>query len=97
MGYWQREIHHAGLNKYRVIRGDNKREVDQQADAILAQWEQQWAKIKEREAKNHAREARLQNIESSIAYANEQTKEAEQIQEAMDRILIRRIFGAKTA
>ena len=88
MGYWQREIHHAGLNKYRVIRGDNKRDVDQQADAILAQWEQQWAKIKEREAKNHAREARLQNIESSIAYANEQTKEAEQIQEAMDRILI---------
>lgn len=93
--YWQRELHHSGLNKYRVVKGASRYEVNQKADAILAQWDEQWRRVQERKAKTHEREkkqleraTRLQNIEKSVAYANELTLQAEQIQTAMDSILI---------
>lgn len=92
--YWQRELHHSGLNKYRVVKGSTRSEVDQKAAAIIAQWDEQWRRMQEREAKSHEREkkqleraARLQNIEKSVAYANELTLQAEQVQAAMDSIL----------
>lgn len=85
--YWQREISHHGLNKYRVVKGQTRWEVDQKAAAILAQWDEQWRRQQEREAKNLERQHRLQNIEISATRANELTLEAEQVQAAMDTIL----------
>lgn len=41
---WQIEIRHHGLNKYRVIRGQDQNIVDQKAAAQKAVWDEMWAK-----------------------------------------------------
>lgn len=100
--YWQKELHHSGLNKYRVVKAETRRELDNKVNAILAQWDEQWrraqlreVKMHEREQKQHEREKKqieravhLQNVEKAMAYANELTKEAERTQSAMDSILV---------
>lgn len=92
---WQKELHHYGLNKYRVIKAESRKELEQKANAIMAQWDEQWRRVQEREAKSQdrerkqfQREVKLQSIERCVAYAAEQTQEAEQIQAAMDSILL---------
>lgn len=97
--YWQRELHHSGLNKYRVVKAPTRYELDQKAAAIIAQWDDQWRRVQEREAKTQEREKkqleraeRLQSIEKAIAYADELTLQAEQIQAAMDSILLNSLY-----
>lgn len=92
---WQKELHHYGLNKYRVIKAESRKELEQKANAIMAQWDEQWRRVQEREAKSQdrerkqfQREVKLQSIERCVAYAAEQTQKAEQIQAAMDSILL---------
>ena len=38
------ELRHAGLQKYRVIRGRDKRVVQEKANAQIAAWDSQWNK-----------------------------------------------------
>lgn len=78
---YQAEVSHKGLNKYRIIKAESKYELDKKIRAISAQWDEQWARIVEREE-------RKQNDNDSEAYAKELTKQAEDIQTALDQILL---------
>jgi restriction system protein len=93
--YYYTEISHKGLNKYRVIKAESKYELEQKKNAILAQWNEQWKRMKERErraaelaAKKAERERILKNDEESALYADEQTKQAEKVQADMDALLV---------
>lgn len=78
---YQAEVSHKGLNKYRIVKAETKHELDQKTSALMAQWNEQWAKKVERENK-------IKNDEDSLNYANERTKYAEIVQNALDEILL---------
>lgn len=77
---YQAEVSHEGLHKYRIVKAATKYELDQKVRALEDQWEEQWQKKVEREAK-------IKNDTDSLAYAKEMTQQAEGIQQSMDRIL----------
>lgn len=78
---YQAEVSHRGLNKYRIVKAENKYELDRKVKALQAQWNEQWEKKVERENK-------IKNEEDSIAYATAMTKQAENEQKALDGILL---------
>ena len=78
---YQAEVSHKGLNKYRIVKAATQYELNQKTAALMAQWNEQWAKKIEREDK-------LKSSEDSLAYANEMTQQAESIQASLDTILI---------
>ena len=78
---YQAEVTHKGLNKFRIVKAATQDELNQKTAALMAQWDEQWAKKIEREDK-------LKNSEDSLAYANEMTQQAENIQKALDTILV---------
>lgn len=83
MGMWEVEVRHDGLNKYRVIRGRDKREVDEKARVQLAVWEEAWQKKLAAEHKARERERKAQDKEAKLQLANERTREAI---ETLDRV-----------
>lgn len=85
--YYEQEIRHSGLNKYRVVKAASSYELDQKVRALKAQWNEQWERKRSAENKRTERENRIRNNEESLDYANEITEQAEEIQEALDSIL----------
>ena len=77
---YRAEVSHKGLNKYRIVKAQSEYELQQKTRALMAQWDEQWARIEEREA-------RKKNDEDSIAYAKDLTWQAESTQEKLDNIL----------
>ena len=78
---YQAEVSHEGLHKYRIVKAATQYELDQKVRALKDQWDEQWEK-------KQAREAKIRGEADSIAYAKEITTQAEEVQEAMDRILL---------
>jgi Restriction endonuclease len=85
---WEREVTHNGLNKYRKIRGTDRRVVEQKADMQMRAWEDIWEKKVERD------KAR-QNIEESKNTALKLTKEAEEKIRSIENTLISYLDGEK--
>lgn len=92
--YYQQEVRHIGLNKYRVVKAETRYELNQKVSALKAQWDEQWerqlereVKRMEREEKNREREAKIKNAEESTEYAAGLTEDADQVQESLDTIL----------
>lgn len=79
--YLYEEVSHKGLNKYRVVRATNEYELDQKVQALRAQWDAQWARIVERENKK-------KSVDDCLASAKESTQQADDIQAALDNILV---------
>jgi restriction system protein len=50
---WQIEVRHDGLNRYRMIRGNDRWVVEQKATALRAQWDEIWAKQEARSHRQH--------------------------------------------
>ena len=63
---WERTIRHDGLNKFRVIKGKSKYEVNQKADAQLATWDEMWERKLEAEERREQREAMREYREKII-------------------------------
>lgn len=78
---YQAEVTHEGLHKYRIVKAQTKYELNQKVRALQDQWDEQWQRKVEREAK-------IRNDEDSLAYAKEMTQLAEDTQTAMDNILL---------
>jgi restriction system protein len=88
--YWyQAEVSHNGLNKYRVVKAATQYELNQKVATLQAQWDEQWEKRCEVEKKRREKEQILRNHEESLAFANEMTRDAERIQADMDSILLK--------
>ena len=87
--YWYQEaISHAGLNKYKVIKAENRKELQRKVALQKLQWEEQWIKKVEQEQRRLEREQSRMNIEQAKEYAAQRTAEAEEIQEKLDQILL---------
>lgn len=82
------EVHHDGLNKHKVVKGDTKKIAEQKACAQKAQWDEQWKRKLEADRKQKERENHIRSIEESTEEANKLTLEAEKVQNSLDTILI---------
>ncbi|HKM34784.1 MAG TPA: hypothetical protein VJY54_08585, partial [Lachnospiraceae bacterium] len=91
--YFEREIKHSGLNKYRVVKGETKYELDQKASAIQAQWNEQWVKKCEAEKRRQEKEQIRFDTEKALAYADKMTKEAELVQYEIENIIKKQVKG----
>lgn len=85
--YYEQEVRHSGLNKYRVVKAASNYELDQKVRALKAQWNEQWERKCLVENRRIERENKVKNNEESIEYANEMTEQAEELQDALDSIL----------
>ena len=88
------EVKHSGLNKYRIVKGQTKREAQAKADSLLLQWEEQWEKKcaaersrNLRAAAQYQREKTKSEHDANFAEANRLTSEYEQQQIKMNSIL----------
>ena len=85
---YQIEVRHPGLHKYRLIRGRDRRVVEEKARAQMAVWNEMWQRQVDRE---NARQLKQANKE----WAADRTTEARQAVEEMGRILARGLAGSK--
>lgn len=77
----RREIFHKGLNKSRVIRGQDEQIVNQKIDIQIQVWDEEWAKKKEKKQLSENRNA-------SKAWAEHQSDEARKSLKEIDNILL---------
>ena len=85
---YQIEVSHSGLNKYRIVKGSTRWEAEQKANALRAQWNEQWKRKQEQMKKQEIRQQKIQVNEYGLKYAEEMTDEANDIQAKLDRILV---------
>jgi len=81
------EVSHHKLNKYQVIRGNDKDEVEQKARAKAAEWDDIWTR---KQAANEAqlrRKQRANEKEQKLALASEMTREAQAEISALENTL----------
>ncbi|MBC1456166.1 restriction endonuclease [Listeria newyorkensis] len=84
---WSQEIYHQGLNKYKIIKGATKREVEIKSNIQMAAWDELWEKRLEKERMIIEKENALFEQQEKIDYAEEETATAENIQQAISNIL----------
>ncbi|MGD7023606.1 restriction endonuclease [Rossellomorea vietnamensis] len=75
---YETEVRHTGLNKYRVIKGDNHYVVEQKAKAQIKQWNDQWETKRAAEEKRKDRDSIAREKEAKKELALEKTNEAEE-------------------
>lgn len=80
-------ITHAGLHKFRVIRGGTEEEVRLKAALQQKAWEEQWQRIEQARTRQQKREEAAYNKEMRKLLAEEQTKEAEAAISALENLL----------
>mgnify|MGYP000884861240 CR=1 FL=1 len=86
--YYEEEVRHKGLNKYRVVKAESRYELNQKVATLKAQWNEQWEKRCMAEERKAEREKILRDHEESLEFANERTLEAEKLQDELDSILM---------
>jgi len=87
MDMWQLEVRHDGLNKYRVIRGKDKGEVEEKARVQLVVWEGMWQRKLAAERKALEREQKALDKETKLQLADERTREALEALTEIENIL----------
>lgn len=85
--YYQITVTHKGLNRQRVLRGDNKSALEYRAQLLSAEWEETWTRRCEIAAKRKAVADRRAAIEAGMEEADERTSEAQQALAACRAIL----------
>ena len=86
--YYQREVRHEGLNKYRVVKAHSRSELNEKVDALTKQWDEQWQRKLAQDQKRSEREFAAYNAEIGMQTAAFETEEAQNVHAALDRILI---------
>lgn len=74
--YYQLVVRHPGLHKHRVIRGDDRYIVEAAAQTQMRAWNELYAKKLASEERRRDKDARRQELEDSVAEAEERTLEA---------------------
>lgn len=90
--YYQKEIFHNGLNKYKIIKASSPYELNQKIAAQSAQWDEQWERKCEIEERRKEKELIIQTNEELQEQANDLTEEAETMQTALDQILLDTLY-----
>lgn len=86
--YYQTEVSHKGLNKYRVVKAQSKYELQKKVEALKAQWDEQWKRKVLQEEKRLEREQKIYTSEMGMQRAAHDTQCAEAVQSALDSILL---------
>ena len=81
--YYQLAIHHPGLNKHRVIRGNDRYHVEGAAAAQQRAWAEQYARKVAMDERRRDRDGKRQEVEDNQAEAEERMAEA---QAALDEL-----------
>ena len=74
---FQIEIAHQGLNKYKIIRGNDPLEVQRKVDAQTAAWNEVWEKKVQKEQKKRGRQQREAQAVEATAQAQKNIKALE--------------------
>ncbi|WML38139.1 restriction endonuclease [Neobacillus sp. OS1-2] len=81
------EVSHKGLNKYRVIRGNNKYVVQQKAEMQIKTWEEMWEKkqrqVKQKNDREHAAKEKQEKKELADRLTNEAVELLDTIQNTL--------------
>ncbi len=85
---WEVEVRHAGLNKYRVIKGSDKYIVEQKAAAQAAVWDEMWQKKLELAEVANNRRRVAQEASDNKQTAIDLTQEAEDALKVLDNLLL---------
>ena len=85
--YYEIEVSHEGLNKYRHIKGADVHVVNQKAAAQMQTWDEMWQKKLMQERKKNERERAVRNKENKKNTAAERTAEAERNIVALSTVL----------
>lgn len=91
---YQVEIQHPGLNKYRVIRGRDRRVVEQKANAQMAAWNAMWQRTLRANEARQARESLAEYKEEMKQLAAQRTGEAEESLSRLATLLERSLHTA---
>ncbi|WP_444901477.1 restriction endonuclease [Microbulbifer sp. SSSA007] len=86
--FYEIEVVHNGLGKYRHIRGTDRYVVEQKAAAQKATWDEMWRKKKKAEQKRKEKEDAIRSKEQKIALAQEKTDEAVESLERLEKTLL---------
>lgn len=91
---YHREIYHSGLNKSTTIKANSINELNRKIQIKQAEWDEQYRRKllaeqrrMEAERKRQEREKKARDVEYAIQVAQQQTLEAENIQNMLDTIL----------
>jgi len=84
---WEVRVSHPGLHKFRVIKAQNKSDLDRKAAEQIAAWDVQWANVQLARARQAARDAQAYTKEQGRLMAEERTTEAERRMAALDALL----------
>ena len=75
--YFQLAIHHPGLNKHRVIRGNNRYQVEGAAAAQQRAWAEQYARKVAMDERRRDSDYKRQELVDNQLVAGERTEEAQ--------------------
>lgn len=75
--YYQLAIHHSGLNKHRVIRGNDRCLVEAAAATQQRAWAEQYSKKVSVESRRRERDEQRRAVEDNLLEADERTAEAQ--------------------
>ncbi len=81
------EIRHDGLNKFRLITGQDPHEVEEKARAQLAQWDAMWERRCRTEARRAEQVQRAGDVEAKKQLAEARTRKAEESIKALTCLL----------
>jgi len=81
------EVRHRRLNKYQVIRGEDRYVVEQKARVKMAEWDQMWERKQQTEKRQLERQQRMREIEEKKRLAIERTEEAQATISNLERVL----------
>lgn len=84
---WDIEVRHAGLNKYRYIKGSDKYMVEQKALVQRLVWEEMYEKRLQVEGRKNSKLQILRSKQDNAESATTRTKEAEENIKSLDGIL----------
>lgn len=77
--YFHIAIHHAGLNKHRVIRGNDRHLVEAAAATQQRAWAEQYARKVDLDDRRRERDDKRQELEDNLREADERTAEAQSL------------------
>jgi len=82
------EVRHSGLNKFRVIRGASRYEVGERAEALRAQWDDEWSRRQDIETRRQQREDQVRYRWDKKGDAAERTQSATAALASLSSILV---------
>ena len=71
--YYQLEVRHDGLNKYKVVKGETQYEAQQKANALMQQWNEMYNKKIEAEKKEQEKIRQQEFIDDQIVFQSIKT------------------------